>query len=143
MCGDEVIWARRLPHRVSYCMGTEISPPYPESWREGYISKLFPKVLREMPGCEIVERSIQVDHIHLIMVIPPKYAVSDVVGKIKQYTASRMREKFAWLEEAYWKERVVWSPGYFVSTVGLDEKQIIEYVKWQGGQDSGQAKLDL
>ena len=54
-----------------------------------------------------------------------------------------MREKFAWLEEVYWKEQVVWSPGYFVSTVGLDEKQITEYVKWQGGQDSGQASLDL
>jgi putative transposase len=54
-----------------------------------------------------------------------------------------MREKFAWLEEVYWKERVVWSPGYFVSTVGLDERQITEYVRWQGGQDSGQAKLDL
>ena len=65
----------------------------------GYICKLFPKVLRRIPGCEIVERNIQVDHIHLIMVIPPKYAVSDVIGKIKQYTASRMREKFAWLEE--------------------------------------------
>ncbi len=47
------------------------------------------------------------------------------------------------LEEVYWKERVVWSPGYFVSTVGLNEKQITEYVKWQGGQDSGQASLDL
>ncbi len=59
----------------------------------GYISELFPKVLRRMPGCEIVERNIQVDHIHLVMVIPPKYAVSDVIGEIKQYTASRMREK--------------------------------------------------
>ena len=49
----------------------------------------------------------------------------------------------AWLEEVYWKEQVVWSPGYFVSTVGLDEKQITEYVRWQGGQDSGQAKLEL
>ena len=109
----------------------------------GYISKLFPRVLRGMLGCEIIERNIQVDHIHLIMVIPPKYAVSDVIGKIKQYTASRMREKFGWLEEVYWKEQVVWSPGYFVSTVGLDEKQITEYVRWQGGQDSGQASLDL
>lgn len=79
----------------------------------------------------------------MIMVIPPKYAVSDVVGEMKQYTARKLREKFAWLEKVYWKERVVWSPGYFVSTVGLDEKQIIEYVRWQGGQDSGQAKLDL
>ncbi len=109
----------------------------------GYISKLSPKVLRGMPGCEILEQNIQVDHIHLFMVIPPKYAVSEVIGRVKQYTASRMREKFAWLEKVYWKERVVWSPGYFVSTVGLDEKQITEYVKWQAHQDSGQAKLEL
>ena len=109
----------------------------------GYISKLFPKVMREMPGCEILEQNLQVDHIHLLMVIPPKYAVSDVIGKIKQYTTSRMREKFAWLEKVYWKERFMWSPGYFVSTVGLDEKQITEYERWQGGQDSGQAKLEL
>ncbi len=109
----------------------------------GYISKLFPKVLRGMPGCEIIKRNIQVDHIHLLMVIPPKYAVSEVVGQVKQYTASRLRGKFAWLEGVYWKEQVVWSPGYFVSTVGLDEKQITEYVRWQGHQDSGQASLDL
>jgi len=109
----------------------------------GYIGKLFPKVLRGMPGCEILEWSIHVDHIHLLMVIPPKYAVSDVIGKMKQYTASKMREKFAWLGKVYWKERVVWSSGYFVSTVGLDKKQITEYVRWQGVQDSGQAKLDL
>ena len=109
----------------------------------GYVSKLFPKVLKEMPGCEILEWNIQVDHIHLLMVIPPKYAVSDVIGKLKQYTASQMREKFVWLKKVYWKEQVVWSPGYFVSTIGLDEKQITEYVKWQGHQDSGQAKLEL
>jgi len=96
-----------------------------------------------MPGCEILEQNIQVDHIHLSMVIPPKYAVSEVIGRVKQYTASRLRKKFALLEKVYWKERVVWSPGYFVSTVGLDEKQITEYVKWQGQQDTVQASLDL
>ena len=96
-----------------------------------------------MPGCEIIEQNIQEEHIHILMVIPPKYAVSDVVGEIKQYTASKIRKKFAWLGKVYWKENVVWSRGYFVSTVGLDEKQISEYVKWQGDQDSGQAKLDL
>ena len=96
-----------------------------------------------MPGCEIIEQNIQEKFAHILMVIPPKYAVSDVVGEIKQYTASKIRKKFAWLGKVYWKENVVWSPGYFVSTVGLDEKQISEYVKWQGDQDSGQAKLDL
>ena len=110
---------------------------------KGYISKLFSKVLRSMPGCEIIEQNIQVDHIHVLMVIPPKYAVSEVIGQVKQYTASKLRDKFVWLDKVYWKERVVWSPGYFVSTVGLDEKQITEYVKWQGHQDSGQAKLEL
>ena len=109
----------------------------------GCIGKLFPKIMREMPGCEIIEQNIQVEHIHMLIVIPPEYAVSDVIGEIKQYTASKIREKFAWLDKVYWQEKVVWSPGYFVSTVGLDEKQITEYVKWQGGQDSGQAKLDL
>ncbi len=62
----------------------------------------------------------------MLMVIPPKYAVSDVIGEIKQYTASKIREKFALLEKVYWKEFVVWSLGYFVSAVGLDEKHIKE-----------------
>ena len=107
----------------------------------GYLSKLFPKVLRSLPGCEIEEYSIQVDHIHMVMVVPPKYAVSDVIGKIKCWTASQLRKKFTWLEKVYWKENIVWSPGYFVSTIGLDEETILAYVKWQGRQDSGQAEL--
>jgi len=99
--------------------------------------------MKQMPGCEIKEYNIQIDHIHMLMVIPPKYAVSDVIGEIKQYTASKLREKFSWLKKVYWKENVVWSPGYFTSTIGLDEKEISEYVRWQGEQDSGQAKLEL
>lgn len=56
------------------------------------------------------------------MVIPLKYAVSDVIEKMKQYKARKVREKFVWSGHVYWKERVVWSPGYFVSTVEWDEK---------------------
>ena len=109
----------------------------------GYFSKLLPKILREMPGVEILQMSVQVDHIHVVMIIPPKYAVSDVVGRMKSRTASMLRKKFAWLGKVYWKENVLWSPGYFVSAIGLNEKQIIRYVKWQGTQDSGQAKLEF
>ena len=110
---------------------------------KGYLSKLFHKVMKRMPGCEIIEQNIQDDHIHMLMVIPPKYAVSDVIGEIKQYTARKLTKKFGWLDNVHWKENVVWFPGFFVSTVGLDEEQITNYVKWQGHQDSGQAKLDL
>ena len=109
----------------------------------GYISKLLPKLLRGMPGVEIVEMSIQVDHVHALMVIPPKYAVSAVIGRIKGQTASKLREKFAWLGRVYWKENIVWSPGFFVSTVGINEEEILRYVRWQAHQDSGQAKLEF
>ena len=108
----------------------------------GYLSKLFPKVMRSLAGCEIIQQSIMVDHIHLVMVIPPKYAVSDVIGRLKGQTASSMRKKFGWLKEVYWKENVVWSPGYFVSTVGIDEEKILKYVEWQERQDSGQTKFE-
>ena len=96
-----------------------------------------------MPGCEIVERNVKKDHLHLVMVIPPRYAVSDVVGRIKGVTSRYLRKKFSWLKKVYWKENIVWSPDYFVSTVGVDEDQILKYVRWQGCQDEGQAKLDL
>ena len=108
-----------------------------------YLNKLWVKILKGIPGVEIVEQNIQVDHIHTIMIIPPKYSVSDVIGRIKGQSASKLRKKFTWLEKVYWNENIVWSPGYFVSTIGMNEDQIIKYVKWQGSQDSGQAKLVL
>jgi len=79
----------------------------------------------------------------MVMIIPPRYSVSDVMGRLKGKTASQLRRKFSWLQKVYWKENVVWSPGYFVSTIGVDEKVILEYVKWQAGQDLGQAQLEL
>jgi putative transposase len=108
-----------------------------------YLDKLWPKILKGIPGVEILEQNIQVDHIHTIIIIPPKYSVSDVIGRIKGQSASKLRKKFKWLEKVYWKENIVWSPGYFVSTIGLNEDQIIKYVQWQESQDSGQAKLVL
>ena len=76
------------------------------------------------------------------MVIPPRYAVSEVIGRLKAQTASKLREKFAWIGKVYWRENIVWSPGYFVSTVGIDEDKIIKYVRWQQRQDSGQTKFE-
>ena len=86
---------------------------------------------------------MQADHIHTIMIIPRKYSVGSVIGRLKGQSASKLRKKFQWLKKVYWKENIVWSPGYFVSTIGLNEEQILKYVKWQQSQDSGQAKLDL
>ena len=80
---------------------------------------------------------------HLIMVIPPRYAVSEVISKMKSQTSGILRKRFSWLKKVYHREGVLWSSGFFASTVGLDEKEALEYVKWQGRQDSGQAKLEF
>jgi len=110
---------------------------------KGYLKKIMPKILEELPGCEIIEQNIQVDHIHTVMIIPPKYAVSDVIGRIKQKSASMLRKKLSFLKEVYRGEPMLWSPGYFVSTVGIDEAKIIKYVQWQDRQDSGQTKFEF
>jgi putative transposase len=110
---------------------------------KAYLVKLFPKVMAELPGCEIIKYNIQPDHIHMVMIIPPKYAVSMVIGKMKGMTSSQLRKKFGWMKLRYSRENIVWSPGYFVSTVGVDEAQILKYVEYQGRQDSGQAKLEI
>ena len=83
------------------------------------------------------------DHVHLVLIIPPKFSATDVVARLKSESASMLRKKFKFLDKVYWKENVVWSPGFFLSTVGVNEKVIQQYVQWQGKQDSGQTKLKL
>jgi len=109
----------------------------------GHLRKLFPKIMGSLPGCEIIEYNIQIDHIHMVMIIPLSYKVSEIVGRIKCQTASKLRKKFSFLSKVYWKENIVWSPGYFVSAIGLNEKAMLKYVKWQKTQDLGQAELEL
>ena len=108
-----------------------------------YLQKVLPKLLRSMPGVTIEAIGFDQDHLHMVMVIPPKYSLSSVMGKLKSRSASEMRESFSWLAKVYWKENLVWSPGYFVSSVGIDEDTIRQYVELQGQRDSGQLLLEL
>jgi len=96
-----------------------------------------------MPGITIETIGFDNDHLHMLMSIAPKYSISSVMGKLKSQSSSRLRKKFKWLSDVYWKENIVWSPGYFVSSVGIDEQTIKNYVEHQGRQDSGQLQLKL
>jgi len=108
-----------------------------------YIRKTLSGLLRGMPGVTIESIGFDGDHLHMLISIPPKYSISSVMGKLKSQLASRMRKFFPWLEKVYWNENIVWSPGYFVSSVGIDEKTIRKYVEFQGQQDSGQLRQEL
>ncbi len=83
---------------------------------------------------EILELNIRPDHIHLVIDIPPKYSVSGIMGYLKGKLALRLFEKYEHLGRKYWG-RHLWSRGYCVSTIGLDEDKIRKYVKWQEQHD--------
>ena len=87
---------------------------------------------------------IDADHVHLHMIIPPKYSISKVVETMKSLTSTRLKKKFPhFLKKVYWDDAGIWARGFFVSTVGIDERVISRYVQYQGRQDAGQAKLEL
>ena len=96
-----------------------------------------------MPGVTIETIGFDQSHLHMVVVIPPKYAISDVMGTLKIQSASSLRKKFAWLEKVFWKENIVWSPGYFVSSIGIDEEVIRRYVQRQGQKDLGQFREEM
>ncbi len=85
---------------------------------------------RQKELVEVLELNIQPDHLHLVVSIAPKYAVSDVMGYLKGKLALRLFRQYEKFGRRYWG-RHLWSRGYCVSTVGLDEDQIRRYVKWQ------------
>jgi putative transposase len=96
-----------------------------------------------MPGVKLETIGFDKDHLHMVMSIPPKYSIASVMGKLKSQSASQLRKFLSWLTKVYWNENIVWSPGYFVSSVSVDEETIKKYVELQGRQDSGQLQLKL
>jgi putative transposase len=108
-----------------------------------YLKIKLLEIRKYYPEWEYLEIGIDLDHVHLYMIIPPKYAVSKVVETIKSNTSKALKIKFAFLEKVYWDDRGIWAKGYFVSTVGINEKIIKEYVKMQEKEDTGQAELEF
>ena len=95
-----------------------------------YVNKQISWLSERKAGIEVLEVNVQVDHVHMVVTIPPKYAVSRYMGYLKGKLALRMFDRYPELRKRYWGQHV-WSRGYCVSTVGLDEERIRKYVKWQ------------
>ncbi len=83
---------------------------------------------------EMLELNILVDPIHKVVSIAPKYSVSGVLGYIKGKLAIRLFVKYESIGKRYWR-RYLWSRGYCVSTIGLNEYEIRKYVRWQEKKD--------
>ena len=92
---------------------------------------------------EILMVNHDVDHVHILVIIPPKISVSQVVRIIKSNTSRDIKKKFPFLKKVYWGTDGIWSDGYFVSTIGISEEIVRRYIEYQGQEDSGQAQLEL
>ena len=79
----------------------------------------------------------------MIIVVPPRIAVADVVQFIKSQSAKKIKAKFPFLRKAYASKEGMWSRGYCVSCIGLNEKKILAYIAYQEKEDKGQLQLTL
>jgi putative transposase len=117
-CQYHVIWVPKYRYRVL----------------NGKIRESVESGIRAVCGymeCEVVELNVQHDHVHLIMFVPPKVAISTVMGRVKGQTATRLFKQFRELrKKPYWGNHF-WAKGYCVDTVGVDAEMIRKYVKYQ------------
>jgi putative transposase len=126
-CQYHIIWVPKYRYRVL----------------SGKVSREADRCIRafnERLGCEIVELNIQVDHVHVLVMVPPKVSISDYVGMVKGRTAIRILNKFRNLRErTYWGNHF-WARGYCVDTVGLDAEMIRKYIVYQENKEKQQER---
>ena len=135
---------RKLSHTIWHCQYHLVwTPKYRYRILEGDVAREVERCIRafgEQNRCEIVELNVQCDHVHLLSMIPPKIAVSAMVGIWKGRTAIRVFNKFGHLKEKpYWGNHF-WSKGYCVDSVGLDAEMIRRYVKYQEDRERQQGR---
>ena len=126
---------RKLAQTVWHCQYHLVFvPKYRFKIFEGQIATKVENCIRafsEQKGVEIIEFNVQIDHVHLLAMIPPKLSVSDYVGIVKGRTAIRVFNEFKKLKEnRYWGNHF-WTRGYCVDTVGLDTETVRKYIKYQ------------
>ena len=100
------------------------------------------KLQRTYPTWFVHEINTDQDHIHILIEFPPDASISEVVQKIKIQTSKDIRSKFKFIDKIFTKSGI-WSVGYYVSTVGLNEEKIRKYIEHQGKEDLGSDASNL
>lgn len=86
------------------------------------------RMLTEWKGCEVIELNVQPDHVYLVVCVPPKLAISTLMGVLKGKLAIKLFESCPQLKKKpYWGSHF-WARGYFMNTVGINEDHIRRYV---------------
>lgn len=111
----------------------------------GKIKQDIGKILRELcerKGIDIIEAECCKDHVHMLVRIPPKYSVSQIMGYLKGKSSLMIFDRYANLKYKY-GNRHFWCRGYFVDTVGKNAKKIEEYIKNQLQEDIANDQISI
>jgi putative transposase len=114
-------------------------PKYRKKVLYGKLRKRVGEIFQELcryKGIELLEGHAMPDHVHMCLSIPPKFSVSMTIGYIKGKSAIRVHREFMGRQRQFTGFHF-WAPGYCVSTIGLDEHQIREYVRNQEQFEQG------
>lgn len=138
---------KRLSHVIWSCEYHIVwVPKYRYRVLKGRIAEELKKTIHVYSGrlgCDVEELNIQLDHVHVILRIPPKRSVSEVMGVLKGKTAIQIFRQFPMMKvRPYWGNHF-WSRGYCVDTVGLNPEMIRKYVRHQEKEEQRQARLDV
>ena len=106
-----------------------------------HLGEMF-RQLAQRKECRILEGHLMSDHVHMLIAIPPKYAVSQVVGYMKGKSAIHIARVYGERKRNFVGQHF-WARGYFVSTVGRDEEVIRKYIRDQEKEDERLDQLNL
>ena len=130
---------RKLSHSIWHCQYHIVwVPKYRYRILKGNLANEVTRCIKmfsDQKGCEVVELNVQIDHVHLVVMVPPKISISSYIGMVKGRTAIRVFNKFRQLKEKQYWGNHFWAEGYCVDTVGLDAEMILKYVKFQEHQE--------
>ena len=137
---------KKLAHAVWECKYHIVwCPKYRFRILKGEIAKTVREIIKQLcewKQVEIVAGNVQIDHIHLVLSVPPKYSISGLIGFLKGKSAIKVFDIHLELKKRYWG-RHFWAKGYCVSTIGLNEEHIKKYVRWQLKKDQSMEQLKL
>ena len=106
-----------------------------------YLGEVFRELARQKES-RIEEGHLQADHVHMLLSIPPKYTVAQVVGYLKGKSAIHIARTYGGRPQNFVGEHF-WARGYFVSTVGHDEEAVRRYIREQEAEDRRLEQLEL
>ncbi len=89
---------------------------------KAYAEKVLHNIENLEDDIEVKKMNVRPDHIHIIIIIPPRVSVASVIQFIKTQSSGKIKSKYSFLQKAIWGRSGIWSRGYYVSSIGMNKK---------------------